>query len=208
MIRGRAAIKQFDPARKIEAEQLDALIEAANLTPTSGGLQPFKIVVVSSDEYKEKLAPHTMGQPQVVTASHTLIFAVETNLDGSLVDRYIDRAAEVRGKSKESLIGYADSMRAYIESMDEKAKYNWSKHQAYIALGTVMTVAAALRIDTCPMEGFNPAEFQRILNLQEKHLMPVVILPVGYRSDEDRHSKAKKVRKTISDFVLTAWNVI
>ena len=151
-LKWRSAIKKFDPTKKVSDEKLEQLLEAANLAATSGGLQPFKVVVVGEGEKKTQLAPHAYGQAQVGDASHVLVFAVETNIGGNTVDDYVVRAAAVRGAGKESLIGFSDSMKGYISTMDENTKIGWGKNQAYIALGTVLTAAADLRIDTCPME--------------------------------------------------------
>ncbi len=198
----RAAIKQFDPTKKVSQENVEELIKAANLTATSGGFQPFKLIVVSEGELKSKLANHAYGQPQVKDASHVLIFAVQTNIDENIVHEYIDRAADVRKVDKSAFEGYANSMKGYLSSMDSDTRYAWSKNQSYIALGTLLTVAAEMRIDTCPMEGFEPLKFQELLDLESKNLMPVSILPIGYRSENDVHSKDAKVRKTRENFVI------
>lgn len=198
----RAAIKQFDTEKKVSQEDIDNLIEAANLTATSGGFQPFKLVVLSEGELKSQVANHAYGQPQVKDASHVLIFAIETNITEDMVDTYIERASSIRNVSKESFAGYANSMKMYISSMDDNAKYTWAKTQAFIALGTVLAAAAEMRVDSCPMEGFEPLKFQEILGLESKNLMPVAILPIGYRSENDVHSKEAKVRKTREEFVL------
>lgn len=198
----RASIKQFDTSKKLQAADVEKLVEAANLTASSGGLQPFKLVVVSNDAIKKELVAASFNQAQVADASHLLVFAIEENIDESLVDRYIERAIEVRGVGKESLHGFAHSMKMYIQSIDTANRQAWAKNQAYIALGTVMVAAADLKIDTCPMEGFNPVAYQEALGLKDKGLMPVVILPVGYRSEEDVYSKAEKVRKTRDNFVI------
>ncbi len=201
-LKWRAAIKNFDPSKKVTKEDLELLLEAANLAATSGGLQPFKLVVVSEGNLKSQLAPHTYGQPQVDGASHVLVFSVETNIGENTVNNYIERATEVRGKGKESLISYSESMKGYISSMDPKSRIEWGKNQAYIALGTVLTAAASMRIDTCPMEGFDAIKFQEILDLKSQNLIPVLVLPIGYRSEEDVHSKEAKIRKTRDRFII------
>lgn len=201
-LKWRSAIKKFDLDKKVNREDLDELLEAANLAATSGGLQPFKVVVVGEGELKSQLAPHAYGQSQVKDASHVLVFSVETNISEHTVDAYVERAAEIRGRGKESLIGYSDSMKMYISSMEADARLAWGKNQAYIALGTVLAIAAEKQIDTCPMEGFDALQFQQILGLKSKKLMPVLILPIGYRSEEDVHSKETKIRKKREDFVL------
>lgn len=201
-LKWRSAIKKFDPNKQVSETDIEQLIEAANLAATSGGLQPFKIAVIGAGTLKSQLAPHAFGQAQVKDASHVIVFSVETDISGQTVDAYVERAAEVRGQGKEFLIGYADSMKAYINSMDDITKLAWGKNQAYIALGTVLAVAAEMRIDTCPMEGFDAMKFQEILDLESKNLMPVLILPIGYRSEEDVHSKETKIRKKREDLII------
>lgn len=201
-LKWRSAIKKFDTSKKVSQEDLETLIAAGNLAPTSGGLQPFKIVVVSNDDLKKKLVAASYEQAQVADASHLLVFAIEQDINEETVNRYIKRAEEVRGKGKESLIAYSESMKYFIASMDEATKYTWARSQAYIALGIVMAVAADLRIDSCPMEGLVPEQYQDMLDLKSKNLTPVVVLPIGYRSAEDIHSKEEKVRKMRKDFVV------
>jgi len=198
----RSAIKQFDPSKKVSQEDLNHLIESANLAATSGGFQPFKLIVVSEGELKNQLANHAYGQPQVKDASHVLVFADQTQVDDRIIQDYIDRASEVRNVGKETFEGYANAMKMYMSSMDSETRYAWSKNQSYIALGTVLTAAADMRIDTCPMEGFEPLKYQELLGLESKNLMPVSILPIGYRSENDVHSKEAKVRKTRENFVI------
>ncbi len=198
----RSSIKQFDPEKKVSQEDLEDLLNAANLAPTSGGFQALKVVVVEEGELKSKLANHAYGQPQVKDASHVLIFAADANLTEDTVDQYVKRAVEVRGITEESMAGYAQSMKTYIGSMSAEQRAIWTRCQAYIALGTVIAAAAEKQIDTCPMEGFEAAEYQKILGLESENLMPAVILPIGYRSEEDVYSKLPKVRKKREDFIL------
>lgn len=197
----RFATKVFDPSKEVSPQYLDQLIEAANLTPTSGGMQPFKLVVLKNKKLQQNLVQDSYNQIQVAQASHILIFAIEENLEG-LVDRYIQRAMEVRGMKKEDLQDYADSMNHYISAMDSDAQMGWAKSQAFISLGMVMAAAAELKIDSCPMEGFIADHYQTKLGLKEKNLKPVVILPIGYRSSEDKYADMPKVRKTKTDFLL------
>ncbi len=201
-LKWRSAIKKFDPTKKVSQADLEKLLEAANLAATSGGLQPFKVVVIGDGALKSRLAPHAYGQSQIKDASQLLVFAIETDISEKTVENYVERAAELRGQGKESLIGFSDSMKMYISSMDADAKIAWGKNQAYIALGTVLAAAAEMKIDTCPMEGFDAIQFEDILDLSSKKLKPVLVLPIGYRSEEDVHSKEAKIRKKRADFVL------
>jgi nitroreductase / dihydropteridine reductase len=201
-LKWRASVRKFNTDLKVSDKDLETLLEAGNLAATSGGLQPFKIVVVSNDELKTQLVPMSYNQEQVSTASHVLIFATETKIGTNTVDAYINRAAEVRQVEHTELEGYKNSMNGYMQMMDEKQQQAWARNQAYISLGTVMTIAADLKIDSCAMEGFEPLKYQELLNLESENLMPVVILPIGYRSDEEVMANAPKVRKAKENFVL------
>lgn len=202
LLKERASVKKFDPNKKISNADIEILIEAGNLSASSGGLQPYKMVVVSNDSLKKELVAHSYNQSQVADASHLLVFAVETSIGEPTVKRYVERAAAVRNQSMESLQGYYESMKGYVESMGAEQQQLWARNQAYIALGSVMIAAAELGIDSCPMEGFLPDQYKEVLGLSAHGLHPVVILPVGYKSDEDVYSKAPKVRKTREDFVV------
>jgi nitroreductase len=201
-LKWRSAIQKFDPSKKVNAENLETLLEAGRLSPTSGGFQPFKIVVVSNEELKKKMIPVSYGQEKVAECSHLLVFAIETEINDGTVDRYIELAAEVRGQDKETLNGYSESMKNFVGSMDDAFKYTWARSQAYIALGMVMAMAAEMKIDSGPMEGFDPLKYQEMLDLKSKNLMPVVVLPIGYRSDEEYLANLPKVRKSRENFIL------
>jgi len=201
-LKWRASVRKYDTAKKVNEQDLETLLEAGNLTATSMGLQPFKIVVVSNDELKKQLVPMSYNQQQVGEASHVLVFAIETNINQNTIDAYIERAIELRKTTISDLQGYKDSMSNYISMMDEDTRATWATKQAYIALGTVMTVAAELKIDSCAMEGFEPLQYQELLNLESKKLMPVVVLPIGYRSEEEFMANLPKVRKTRENFIV------
>jgi len=206
-LKWRAAVRKYDTAKKVEKDKLEKLLEAGNLTPTSMGIQPFKIVVVENKEIQEKLVEFSYHQQQVAEASQLLVFAIETDVNEETVEAYIQRSMEVRGIQKKDLEGYQNSVLGYLSAMDDQTKINWATKQAYIALGTVMTVAAELKIDSCAMEGFDPKKYQEILGLKKQNLLPVVILPIGYRSKEDFMASLPKVRKTRDNFVLEINNV-
>lgn len=201
-LKWRAAVRKYDTAKKVSEQDLETLLEAGNLAATSMGLQPFKIVVVSNDELQEQLVPMSYNQQHVADASHVLVFAIETNVNQTTIDAYIERAMELRKLTMSELQGYKDSVSGYISMMDESTRKAWATKQAYIALGTVMTIAAELKIDSCAMEGFDPLQYQELLHLESKNLMPVVILPIGYRSKEEFMANLPKVRKTRENFIV------
>ncbi len=197
----RYATKKFDASKKISEEQLNILLEAARLSPTSYGLQPFHVFVVEDVDIREKLKPVSWNQSQIVDASHLLVFANHNEFDASLVDNYLNNVSETRGVALEQLKGYGDFMKSKLLDLPGALKDSWTARQVYIALGNVMTAAANLKIDTCPMEGFERKAYDDILGLTEKSLTTTVVLPVGYRSEEDETQHYAKVRRATDDFV-------
>lgn len=191
----RYATKKFDPQRKIAAEDWATLEESLRLSPTSFGLQPYKFVVVTDTATREKLVPASWSQLQVVDASHFVVFAIKNNLGEPDIEEYLNRIAAVRGIPVGSLSMLRDMMIGnVIKGMDAGQRIAWATRQAYIALGTLMTSAAMLHIDACPMEGFVPAQYDEILGLEKLHLSAVVACAVGYRADTDKYAGYKKVR--------------
>jgi nitroreductase len=191
----RYATKQFDPQRKISPENWATLEEALVLSPSSAGLQPWKFVVVTDRTTREKLLPASWGQRQIVDASHLVVFASKKNLGEADVESYINRIAEVRGVTLDSLAPFRDMvMGGIIKSMDDSARAAWAARQTYIALGNFLTSAALLGIDACPMEGFESGKYNEILGLDKQGLSAVVIATAGYRSTEDKYAALKKVR--------------
>lgn len=191
----RYATKQFDPNRKISAEDWATIEEALLLTPSSGGLQPWKFVVVTDPAVRAKLLPASYGQPQITDASHLVVFAGKKNFGEADVDAHIKHLADVQGVPVESLAPFrAMLVGGIVQSLDESARTAWARNQAYIALGNLLTSAALLGIDACPMEGFDRAQYDDVLGLSEKGLASAVIATVGYRSPSDKYATAPKVR--------------
>jgi nitroreductase / dihydropteridine reductase len=197
----RYATKQFDATKKLSAQKLDTLLKAANLSASSFGLQPFDILVIETPDIRAKLKDAAWGQTQVTDASHLVLFAAKTNLSAASVDEYLQRVAQTRGISIDALADYRNMMVGSIESRTPEQLTQWAARQAYIALGTLLTVCALEEVDACPMEGFNPAQFDEILGLKEKNLTAVVMAPIGYRSVSDNYQQLKKVRRELSDIV-------
>lgn len=198
----RSAIKKFDPSKKVSEADLEKLIEAANLAPTSGGVQPFKLIVVENDEVRSQLRAASFGQPQITDSSYLFVFASQTKIEQQVVDDYVNRMAEVRGIPVEALSQLNQALSAGIVHRDEASKPGWAARQAYISLGTTISTAAEMRIDTCPMEGFDPQQYSDILGLESQGLSAVVILAVGYRASDDPFANAPKVRKKREDFAM------
>lgn len=201
-LKWRYAVKRFNEDRILPQEKVDILKKSFNLTATSYGLQPIKLVVLSDKELQEQLTPHSYSQPQVGQASHLLILCVETGVDGRYIDSYFDRVKQVRGTSDEILDPFKEALLEDFSKKDPTEILEWAKKQAYLALGNLLTICALERIDSCPMEGFVPAEYDRILGLTAKGLTSVLVLPVGYRAEDDMFSGFKKVRRRLTDSII------
>ena len=199
----RYAVKKFDPRKMLPEDKLKKLKEAFNLTATSYGLQPIRMLVLHNRGVQETLVAHSYGQRQVADASHVLIICIESVIDKNYIEGYFSRVHQVRGTPDEILQPYR---KALVESFRDKTTeeiQTWARYQAYLALGNLLTVCAVERIDSCPMEGFDPVAYARVLKLSGTGLEPVLVLPVGYRSEEDAFSDFKKVRRSLKDTVLT-----
>ena len=191
----RYATKRFDPDRKISWEDWAALLQSLQLTPSSYGLQPWRIVVVADPEIRRQLLPVSFGQKQVVDASHLVVFAARKHITERDVDEYLNHIAQVRSVPRASLHTFRDALiGGIINGMDEPARQAWAAHQAYIGLGNFLNSAALLGIDACPMEGFPPNEFDTILDLDQRDLHAVVMVAAGYRAETDKYATLKKVR--------------
>lgn len=198
----RYATKKFDPAKKLNEEQLDILLSAIQLAPTSYGIQPFKILVISDAALREELKVAAYGQAQVTDASHLLVFATYANFTETHIDEFAANIVETRGITLEDISGYVNDMKGTVKSQTQEQLQVWNAKQAYIALGFLLQTAALQNIDACPMEGFNATKFDEILGLSEKNLKSVVIATVGFRAEDDAFQFYKKVRKTKSDLFI------
>ena len=198
----RYATKVFDPAKKIPAETWQALERALVLTPTSYGLQPYQFLVIADPATRAALLPHSWGQKQVVDASHFVVFTAKTKMTEADVDKLIARISSVRGVPAESMTPYWNMMIGdVVKGPRGKIAHEWATRQTYIALGNLMTCAAVLGVDACPMEGFVPAEYDRILNLNASGYAAVVACALGYRSPDDKYAKLAKVRYDTKDLI-------
>lgn len=199
----RYAVKKFDAARKIPAADWAALERALVLTPSSFGLQPWKFVVVADPAVRAKLVAASWNQQQIADASHLVAFAIVKDLGPAHVEAFIARTAEVRGVPVASLEAYKNMMLGFLARPRDKFDVNaWAAHQAYIALGNFMTSAAVMGIDTCPMEGIVPAQYDEILGLAPRGLATVVVGVAGYRAPDDNYAAAKKVRFDAKDVIV------
>ncbi|TMU50489.1 NAD(P)H-dependent oxidoreductase [Flagellimonas algicola] len=192
----RYATKKFDPDKKVSDQDLELLLEATRLSASSYGLQPYHVFVITDKEIREKLKPVSWGQSQITDASHLIVFANVTDFGEELLDSYVQNVSSTRNIPEESLKGYGDFMKSKLLDLPINVKSSWTMKQVYIALGNLMQAAAELKIDTCPMEGFEAKAYNEILGLDEIDLNASVVLPIGYRSEEDETQHYAKVRKS------------
>ena len=198
----RYATKKFDESKKLTNEKIDILKQAFNLTATSYGLQTMKLVIVSDDDNKDKLVNLCFGQEQVKNASHVLAICIQTSVNEKDVDDYFNNIIEIRKTSEIILSKYRKELKEFISSKTKLELESWCVNQAYIALGNLMTVCAVEGIDSCPMEGFLPDKVDELLGLEKQNLKSVLLLPVGFRAEDDMFADLKKVRKDINDSVI------
>lgn len=195
----RYATKKFDATKKVSNEDLETLLEATRLSASSYGLQPYHIYVIENQDIREKLKPASWGQSQITDASHIIVFANSTDFDAHLVDDYLENVSKTRNIPEEGLKGYGEFMKSKLLDLPTETKGNWTTKQVYLAFGNAMQAAAELKIDTCPMEGFESEIYNKVLGLNEKNQNAAVVLAIGYRSEEDETQHYAKVRRSAEE---------
>ncbi len=198
----RYAVKKFDPDKLVPDKQMLKLKHAFNLTATSYGLQPIKMVVVHNKTLQEQLVRFSYQQQQVAQASHVLVLCIETKIDRAYIADYFDRVQQIRGTSDAILQPYKVAMEQDFTQMETAEIKAWATRQAYLALGNLLTICAVEKIDSCPMEGFSAQGYDSLLQLEKMGLTSVLVLPVGYRATDDMFSGFKKVRRHLDESVI------
>lgn len=198
-LKWRYATKKFDATKKVSNKDLDKLKEAIQLTATSYGLQLFKVLIIENPETRELLKPASWGQTQITDASHLMVFCNYTEVKEEHLNSYAALKSKVNNIPMEKLEGYIGFVQSTLGKFTPNQILNWTAKQTYIALSSVMNAAAELKIDSCPMEGFDASKYDEILGLSAKGLAAAVVCPIGYRSEEDDTQHAAKVRKSIED---------
>ena len=201
-LKWRYAVKKFDSEKQVSETQINTLKEAFNLTATSYGLQPIKLVVVQNKEIQKELVPHSFNQNQILEASHLLVICVPDNYTTEEVENYFNLVQKIRNTPEEITKPFKDFLTADIQKKSQEELLLWNKNQAYIALGNLMTVCAVEKIDACPMEGFIPSKYDEILDLKSHNLKSILVLPVGFRADDCYMKDLQKVRKETQDIVI------
>lgn len=192
IVQQRYATKKFD-GKKIDQKKVDELLELIRLSASSFGIQPYKIKVVTDDKTKKLLQAASWNQEQITTCSHLLVFCANTEILGNI--KLLEKAMIKNGATKEGLKGYIDMMTGFANGLNDEAKKVWAQKQAYIALGNAINGAKALGFDSCPMEGFSPADYTKILKLPA-NLVPTVVCPIGYAADKPK-PKARLEKKDL-----------
>lgn len=191
----RYATKKFDPSKKIEAAEWAVLEQALVKSPSSYGLQPWKFLVVENAELRAELRKVSWNQTQITDASHLVVLCARTNLNAADVEAHVARIAQLRQVPLESLDGYRKVMMGFLESSKPGFDINqWSARQVYIALGFLLSAAALVGIDACPMEGFDAAAYNKLLGLDQQGYSATVVCTLGYRAADDTYANARKVR--------------
>ncbi len=198
----RYAVKKFDAEKILPKEKTERLKQAFNLTATSYGLQPITLLVLQNKALQNELVTHSYGQLQVAQASHVLVICTQEHIDKRYIADYFEQVKKIRGTSDSILNPFKNAMVDDFSKKDIQEIRQWAKNQAYLALGNLLTICAMEKIDSCPMEGFDPTGYDEVLQLESKGLTSVLILPVGYRAEDDMFSEFKKVRKDLKDSVI------
>ncbi len=198
----RYPTKKFDATKLLSEEKLTILKEAFNLTALSYGLQTLKLVVVEDKVIRESLVDLSYGQRQVADSSHLLVLCIQTEINEQDVNEHFDTIKSIRNTPDAILNPFKNQLTSKIKEMPIDKKIDWATKQAYIALGNLMTVCAVEEIDSCPMEGFLPHELDKVLELDKHGLKSVLMLPVGYRANDDMFASFKKVRKQLSKTII------
>jgi nitroreductase/dihydropteridine reductase len=201
-LKWRYATKKMDPAKAVPQDKVDQILEAIRLTASSSGLQPYEVLVITNKEIREKIKPIANGQSQIIDCSHLLVFAAWDNYTAERINNAFDMTERIRNFTSEAGTAYRQMLLKVYPARDAEINFTHAAKQVYIGLGTALIAAADAQVDSTPMEGFEPQALDTILNLKEKGLRSVVMLPLGYRkADEDWLLNLEKVRRTQENFI-------
>lgn len=202
-LKWRYATKKFDSDKSLSPEKMNIIKEAFNLTATSYGLQTISLVVVTDKDKREQLVEHSYHQRQVADASHLLVICIQDDILDADVEGLFNTISQLRQTPASILEPYREDLKVMMQNMTKTERQEWSIKQAYIALGNLMTVCAFEHIDACPMEGFIPSKYDELLHLKDYNLRSVLLLPIGYRAEDDKFATFQKVRKQVDESVIT-----
>ena len=198
----RYAAKKMDATKTVPQDKVDRIIEAARLAPTSSGLQPFEIILVTNKDIRTQIQAAANNQAQITEGSHLLVFAAWNTYTAERINHMFDLTNAQRGGTNEGWENYRQMLLKNYPARDAQVNFEHAARQAYIALGASLIAAAFEEVDSTPMEGFNPKSVDDILGLGAKGLRSVALMPLGYRSQgNDCLETLKKIRRPVSEFV-------
>ncbi|QQQ29635.1 NAD(P)H-dependent oxidoreductase [Chryseobacterium indoltheticum] len=199
----RHAVKAYDPEKKVSQEDLNKILEAARLAPTSSGLQPFRIIVVENQELKNKMMKGALNPEVMRDSSHVLVFAAWDSYSNEKIDKVYDYTTDERDLPRGRFGSYTDKIKELYGAQTPEQHFAHTARQTYIALGLAMAQAAELKVDSTPAEGFSNEVVDEILGLKELGLKSVSLLYLGYRDqDNDWMASMKKVRIPMEEFII------
>lgn len=200
----RYACKKFDPTKKIREEDWNILAETLRLTPSSFGLQPWKFIIVQDPELRKKLLPLAWGQTPVTEASHFVVITYKEKMDAAHIEKFVEQTAKTRPDTEITKLDKfrSSAISSLVTGPRSATIGDWAQRQTFIAMGSFLTTAALMEIDTLPMEGLDPAGFDKVLNLENSGFKTIAAIACGYRSPEDKNQHAKKIRFDISEVVI------
>ena len=197
----RYATKRMN-GTKVSEDKINIIKEAIRMTPTSFGLQAFKVIDIEDADLRKKIYEEACQQPQILEASNLFVFVANKKVTQELVDQYMSHISETRQIPLESLSGFKSAFDGIVNGTVEQ-NFQWTSKQTYIALGVGLVAAANEKVDATPMEGFNPAALDKILGLEAQNLGSVSIMALGYRNEtEDKYALLTKVRKSVQDIFV------
>lgn len=197
----RYAVKKYKEAT-VADDKIRRILEATNLSASSVGIQPYRVIVVKDKALRAELGAGSFNN-QITDASHLFVFAAYTNIDQGMIDDFMARTAAIRSIPVEQLADFKNKLESFLLARTAEENFQWTSRQAYIGLGTALIAAATEEVDSTPMEGFDATQVDRILGLTEKGLRSVVLLSLGYRDEEqDWLAPLKKVRLPVEEFAL------
>lgn len=194
-LKWRYATKKFDPSKKVDSVQFDKIKEAIRLAPSSLGLQPYEVFQIVDPELRAQLRTASWGQPAITDADLLLVFCNMTEMPDSYIEYIADLMQKERHGTEESKTEYLNFVKGYIHNLTSEEIKVWSAEECYLAAAIAMAACAELKLDSCPVGGFNPGDYDRLLNLSAQHLNATLVLPIGYRASDDPYQMAAKVRK-------------
>jgi nitroreductase/dihydropteridine reductase len=198
----RYATKKFDATKMVPADKLERILEAVRLAPTTSGLQPFELLVVTNAAIRARIQAAAWNQPQITDCSHLLVFAAWDDITAARIHMMFDLTNDIRGFTNEGWENYRQQLLGIVAERGTEGNYQAAARQAYIGLGVALLAAAFEEVDATPMEGFDPTAVDAILGLESKNLRSVILLPLGYRAAEgDWAVNLKKVRRSRERFV-------